>query len=195
MKLFLSVFAIVDDIGAVIVIAIFYTDTINLTQIIVSGLLLASMITASIKLHVKSAWFFGTMAALVWLSVLTSGIHTSIAGVLIAMTIPLNMRVNKAAFATNVQNILNSFKKESLNDKTSESDILSDEQNEHLKQLKTAASNITSPLIQLEHNLLPIVSFIIIPLFAISNAGVYLGHNLSENIFNNSLSFFLSKFT
>ena len=185
LKLFLSVFAIVDDIGAVIVIAIFYTDTINLTQIIVSGLLLASMITASIKLHIKSAWFFGTMAALVWLSVLTSGIHTSIAGVLIAMTIPLNMRVNKAAFATNVQNILNSFKKESLNDKTSESDILSDEQNEHLKQLKTAASNITSPLIQLEHNLLPIVSFIIIPLFAISNAGVYLGHNLSENIFNN----------
>ncbi len=185
LKLFLSVFAIVDDIGAVIVIAIFYTDTINLVQIIVSGLLLITMLAASIKLHVKSAWFFGTMAALVWLSILTSGIHTSIAGVLIAMTIPLNMRVDKSTFTTNVQNILDSFKKDSLSDNTSDSDILSEEQNEHLKRLKTAASNITSPLIQLEHNLLPIVSFIIIPLFAISNAGVYLGHNLSENIFNN----------
>lgn len=184
LKLFLSVFAIADDIGAVIVIAIFYTDTINLMQIIVSGLLLFAMLTASIKLHIKSAWFFGTMAALVWLSILTSGIHTSIAGVLIAMTIPLNMRVDKSTFTNNVQNILDSFKKDSLSNDTSESDILSDEQNEHLKRIKSAASNITSPLIQLEHNLLPLVSFIIIPLFAISNAGVYLGHNLSENIFN-----------
>lgn len=90
LKIFLAALAIIDDLGAVIVIALFYTDTLNSIALASAGALVAVLITLN-RLKVARLWPYLLAGAILWLLVLLSGIHATLAGVMLAMTIPLKL--------------------------------------------------------------------------------------------------------
>lgn len=164
LKVFLVAFAIVDDLGAVLVIALFYTESIQLTALAIglAGLLLALLIG---RLGVRSLVPFMLLGIPIWVAFLISGLHATIAGVLLAMTIPHRALLPSAGIGEAGEKLINAYR-------TTERD--GDEEGRHsvLTSLHHLAKQTQSPLVRLEHGLHPLVTWIILPLFALSNAGV-----------------------
>jgi NhaA family Na+:H+ antiporter len=176
LKVFLTALAIVDDLLAVLVIAIFYTDDLNLPALGGAAAVLATLILAN-RLQVRTLVVYLTLGFALWLFVLQSGIHATVAGVLLAMTIPTNARINPEAFLNRAEGILGRFERESLAQRT----VLSDGRlQENIQELEDAVNDVEAPLQNLEHALQRWVSFLIVPIFAIANAGVSLDVDLGE---------------
>jgi NhaA family Na+:H+ antiporter len=109
---------------------------------------------------------------LLWLAVLNSGIHATIAGVLVALTIPVRTRIDSDEFSTLGRYLLDEFDRAETGDR---SVITSRGQQDAIHGLESAAEAVQSPLLRLEHALAPFVAFVILPIFALANAGVALG--------------------
>lgn len=176
LKIFLTAFAIVDDIGAVLVIAIFYSANIQWDLIVYAMLIFSVLAFLSYK-EIYSKYFYFLMGFVVWLLFLKSGIHPTIAGILLAFTIPIQRKVNLKEFLTIVTSQLNFFKGE----KSKESKLMSKDQLEAVDFIENATEQIQSPLQNLEHTLHGWVSYIIMPIFALANAGVLLSFEGLEN--------------
>jgi NhaA family Na+:H+ antiporter len=168
LKVFLAAFAIADDMGAVLVIALFYTSSISwlavaaAVAIVVVLLCLNAFEIAALPPYL----FFG---ALLWLALLSSGLHGTIAGVILALTIPARTRINAQEYSTRARALLDDF------DRTETGDLLvltSRGQQEAIHQLDVASSDAQGPLLRLEHALHAPVAFVILPMFALANAGV-----------------------
>jgi NhaA family Na+:H+ antiporter len=170
LKVFVVSLAIADDIGAVMVIAIYYTSNISITALFGIVLILV-LLGISNKLGVKSLYIYSYLGLLLWLAVLQSGIHASIAGVLLAFTIPAKTRINTKGFSKNTRDLLDKFERAGehgenvLTNETRQADVMAIEQ---------CCDRILSPLQRFEHWLHPWSSFVIMPLFALANAGVTL---------------------
>lgn len=170
LKVFVVSLAIADDIGAVMVIAIYYTSNISISALIGTGVILVLLGIVN-KLGVKSLYIYFYLGLLLWLAVLQSGIHASIAGVLLAFTIPAKTRINTKGFSRNTRNLLDKFERAGehgenvLTNETRQADVMAIEQ---------CCDRILSPLQRFEHWLHPWSSFVIMPLFALANAGVTL---------------------
>ncbi|MGK0234070.1 MAG: NhaA family Na+:H+ antiporter, partial [Psychroserpens sp.] len=123
LKIFLTAFAIVDDIGAVLVIAIFYSENINLGLLMAALVLLAILYFLSFKGY-YSKYLLLIFGVIVWVLFLKSGIHPTIAGILLAFSVPVRQKINTPAFIENLSSIVENIK----NAKTSEKPILSKEQ-------------------------------------------------------------------
>lgn len=174
LKVFLTAIAIVDDLGAVLVVAFFYTSNINFDSLLTGFIFLAVLITAN-KLGVKNTLFYGIIGiAGVWLAFLMSGVHATIAAVLAAFTIPARTSINDDQTAHNLELLMNKYKEANPNDII----LVTSEQQHILDKVRFVATNAIPPLQRLEHALHPLVAFIIMPIFAFSNAGVTLGSNL-----------------
>ena len=167
LKVFLTAFAIVDDIGAVLVIAIFYSGTINITLLLIALVMLAVLYFLSFKGYYSRfvMFFFGVV---IWFLFLKSGIHPTVAGILLAFSVPIRQKIDTSTFLEQLENVYQDIKGASVLKKP----ILSTEQVQHIDDLEDWSSKFQSPLQHLEHNLHGWVAYFIIPIFALANAGV-----------------------
>ncbi len=167
LKIFLTAFAIVDDIGAVMVIAIFYNTGIQWILLIIALALLAILFFLSYKgIYMKYLFLFFGVA--IWVLFLKAGIHPTIAGVLMAFTIPIRQKINVNTFIDKLCVIVDNIK----GTKNLPDQILSGEQLEEIDNLEEWAHQVQSPLQHLEHVLHNWVSYLIMPIFALANAGI-----------------------
>jgi Na+:H+ antiporter, NhaA family len=171
LKVFLTAVAIVDDLGAVLVIAIFYTSEISMNNLALGAFFLLVLFVAN-RLGVRNTIFYAVMGiGGLWLAILLSGVHATIAAVLAAFTIPTSKRVNTSLFLRKVGSLSSEIKQLRLRSKvkTAKDDEMISTTIEKFSRLTEDA---TPPLQRLEHALHPFVSFIVLPLFAFANAGV-----------------------
>jgi Na+:H+ antiporter, NhaA family len=176
LKVFVTALAIVDDIVAVLVIALFYTSEISWGALGVGAAFLAALIVANV-LGVGRTLLYAVLGVGLWLCFLLSGVHATIAGVLMALTIPATSFINPGAFLERSRYVLDRF--EQAGEK-GENVLSNEERQAALHALNHAAYKLEPPLHELEHNLHPWVVFAIMPLFALANAGVPLGGGIVE---------------
>jgi NhaA family Na+:H+ antiporter len=167
LKLFLAALAIVDDIIAVLVIAIFYTSTISWYHLGAAGLCLILALMAN-KLGITSTIIYALIGVGLWLAMLHSGVHATLAGVLLAFAIPARTRLNPTSFYKNSSEILDRF--QGADDPDSE--FFSSGQQVAFHELEEQCNAAQPPLQRIEHSLQPWVALLIMPLFALVNAGV-----------------------
>ena len=182
LKIFLTAFAIVDDLGAVLVIAIFYSGTISMSLLGTAIVLLLFLYFLSYKRY-YSKFVLVTMGVIIWVLFLKSGIHPTLAGVLLAFAVPIRQSINTPAFIENLVTITNNIKDASISKKP----ILSKEQIQEIDELQEWTGKYQSPLQHMEHSLHGWVAYLIIPLFALANAGVVItgGDNLDTMLIIN----------
>lgn len=170
LKVFLTALAIADDLGAIMVIAIFYTESINLMELLNAAFFLGVLFSAN-RLGVRSTTFYALVGAIgVWTSFLFSGVHATIAGVLIAMTIPVRPKIDELTFIQRLTKCLTVFTKTDANDKS----LLTRRQASVISKIGKHVDDANTPLQKLEHALHPVVIYFILPIFALSNAGVHI---------------------
>jgi NhaA family Na+:H+ antiporter len=168
LKIFLTALAIVDDMGAVLVIALFYTGAITWGALGMAGLILLLLIALNV-LSVRRLTPYLVLGLGLWFFVHESGVHATIAGVLLAFAIPTRTRINATEFSAKARGLLEYF------DRTETGDLLvltSKGQQEAIIGLERASEGVTAPLLRLEHALHGFSAFVVMPLFAFSNAGV-----------------------
>lgn len=170
LKIFLTALAIVDDIIAVLVIAVFYNTGIDWGAMGIAAAILAVLIVAN-RMGIRHAWVYGSLGLGLWVAVFQSGVHATIAGVLLAFTIPAGMRFDPAAFVAKGRAILDEFDDAGPDQ---ESILANAKRQEALAELEDVVEGVGAPLHRLEHALHPWVAFAIVPLFALANAGVKL---------------------
>lgn len=174
LKVFLTAFAIVDDLGAVIVIAIFYTADLSLIALFIGLGIFGLMIICNL-LHIRHPIVYLILGIFLWLALLKSGVHATIAGVLAAMTIPTKAKIDVKDFVSKSKKIL-----DTVNDKkTSNEDITS-----NIEELEDYAEKVLPPSNRMEHALHIWVAFFIMPVFAFANAGVHLEQNILTALTN-----------
>lgn len=175
-RVFVTSLAVVDDIGAVLVIAFFYTSSLSTHQLYVAGGAWLLLMLAN-KLGVRSVFFYTFVGiSVIWISFFYSGIHPTIAGILLAFTIPANTRISRNQFVERIERLYARFLK---------TDSLANVYNSAtedrlLNKMRKAGSDARSPLQKAENTLHSFVYFIVMPLFAFSNAGVKIGDNFLE---------------
>jgi Na+:H+ antiporter, NhaA family len=174
LKVFLAALAIVDDIGAVLVIAIFYTDTVSLGALGAAALLLAALAVAN-RLGARSPLLYLLLGILLWVAFLKSGIHATVAGVLSAMAIPARTRIDTTHFLARGRRVLDHFEAAGEEGRS----ILTNRgQQSAIEEMERSCEAAMAPLQRIEHDLQYWVAFAIIPLFALANAGVDLSGNI-----------------
>ncbi len=176
LKVFLTALAIVDDIAAVMVIALFYTGDLAMTHILYAAAVLLLMALANLA-GVRSPVIYFVLGWIVWYFTLKSGIHATIAGVMTAMTIPAGARIKGSDFVAHGRRLLERFEREG---ESTEDAPLTGMQGAVLHSLEKTCEQVESPAHRLEHGLHPYVAFLIMPLFALSNAGVAVTGSILE---------------
>jgi len=174
LKLFLTAFAIVDDIGAVLVIAVFYSGNIDIMILLIAFILLGLLYLLSLKGY-YSKFLIIIFGVLIWILFLKSGIHPTISGILLAFSVPVRQKINTPTFIENLEKITNNIRKAAISKKP----ILCKEQIELIDDLEDWTNKYQSPIQHLEHKLHDWVAFFIIPLFALANAGVIINSNMN----------------
>lgn len=170
LKIFLMAFAIIDDLGAVLVIALFYSSNLVWMYIGIGIIIVIVLMILSAKGY-YSKYFFFLMGVIVWVLFLKSGIHATIAGVLLALTIPLKRKINTKSFYNDAKDALDMFLAD-CSKVTDETKILTKNQLAAIDELEDISEKTAPPLQYLEHSLHGWVSYVIMPLFAFANAGV-----------------------
>lgn len=167
LKVFLAAVAIVDDIGAVLVIAIFYSGDISLISLAVGGAMFVCMLAANVA-GVRHPVVYSLLGAVLWLAFLKSGVHATIAGVLAAMTIPARTRIPAEAFVAKVRRYMGCFEHSTVS-----GPLLADKARlAAIEAVEDACHKASPPLPRIEHGLHPFVAYAVMPLFALANAGV-----------------------
>lgn len=166
---FLTALAIIDDLGAILVIAAFYTENINWTALGVAALVLISLLMCNFfGCRKPSVYFAGGI--LVWLAMYNSGVHATVAGILVALTVPARPKREARWFVQRTRKLIDEFEH---NDEQSSVPILGEkEQHDVVEQVHTTAEKVTTPLRRWEHALENPVTLFIMPLFALVNAGI-----------------------
>lgn len=173
LKVFLTAFAIVDDLGAVIVIAVFYSEKIGWMALGIAVILLLLLYLLGNR-GIHSRFLTVVIGVIVWWLFLQSGVHTTIAGVLLALTLPMTSRLNAIQFTKDVECDIQELNG-TIEDKEQNIRALDHHQLELVHQVKKCVNDLTSPLQWFENSLHRFTMLVIMPVFAFANAGVYLG--------------------
>lgn len=168
LKVFLTALAIVDDLMAVLVIALFYTDQISLPPLLVAAVLLA-LLALVVRNHIRRPVCLFLLIFGVWLGVFLSGIHATIAGVLLALVIPVKASIEPKQFFSILKQYKSWLKKSKM---TRQSMVADREQRQAIEQIYVASRKMIPIGIHLEDHLHPIQAFLILPIFALFAAGV-----------------------
>lgn len=184
LKVFLTTLAVVDDIGGIIVIAIFYSTSISISWSLLAWSLigLAALYVGG-KVGILSKLYYLNIGALVWFCFLNAGIHPTIAGVLVAFCVPAKPVYAPSKYIKNIRRNISHFAHEDderLNSRT----ILNKDQMNWLKEIESDSDKVISPLQDMEDSLHPLVNYIIVPLFAFANAGIYFGDMSLDQLFH-----------
>lgn len=172
LKIFLTTLAVVDDIGGIIVIAVFYTQSIDYHLLLYAAGLLGLLIAGS-YMKVRMKMYYILIGIAVWFLFLNSGIHSTIAGVLVAFCIPAAPVFNPRKYIKAIRESISHFPVEKdYSDDPKLHYILSKQQINQLKHIEEASNRVISPLQDLEDTLRPFVDYIVVPLFAFANAGI-----------------------
>lgn len=172
LKIFLTTLAVVDDIGGIIVIAVFYSSHIEVMLLVYAMLLLIVLLLGSV-MKIQSKIFYLTIGGIIWFLFLNSGVHPTIAGVLVAFCIPATPVFAPKKYIKSIRSAISHFNSED-DDKLTKRTILDKEQMNWLKEIESASDKVISPLQELEDSLHAIVNNFIVPLFAFANAGIFL---------------------
>lgn len=170
LKIFLTALAIVDDIGAIIVVAVFYTDTIAMGSLLIGALLLTVSVGANV-IGVRNPIAYFLIGLAIWVAFYKSGVHATFAGVLLAFTIPARSVINARQLHDWTRDLLRQLQDTGL---PAHRSPLTNQQHHIVHSMEQLTDHATAPLQQLEHALMPFVTFAILPLFALTNAGVSL---------------------
>lgn len=173
LKVFLAALAIVDDMGAVLVIAIFYTSELALPALLFGGAIFILLLLAN-KMNLRSPIVYFVLGVGLWFCFLKSGVHATVAGVLLATTIPVTTKINKRKFLAEAKSAINEL----------EDDQSTKSENELIHTVAALSEDAQSPLHRFEHALQPYVAFFIMPVFAVANAGVALQSGIISSMFS-----------
>ena len=161
LKVFVAAFAIADDIGAVVVIALFYSTDIDLRALAIGLCVLLLALVANWR-GVRQPLIYALLGVVLWIEFFDSGVHATVAGLLLALTIPDRARIEPADFLARGREVLGRFGE--AGDETGRKDAV--------HTLERACEQVQAPSRRIEHALQPWVSFVVMPLFALANAGV-----------------------
>lgn len=170
LKIFLAALAVADDLGGIIVIALFYSSDINTVFLALSALCVAAMIIGNAS-KVRTKAFYVTIGLVLWYMMLNSGIHATIAGVIVAFCIPATLKKGTGYYLERIRQQVNKFPVIEV-DELHRTIVLTNDEIHTLKSLESAADKMISPLQDLEDNLHFLINYIVIPLFAFANAGI-----------------------
>ena len=170
LKIFLAALAVADDLGGIIVIALFYSSTIDINYLLLSGACIAVLVIANHK-KIMSKNFYLVVGLVLWYLMLNSGIHSTIAGVIVAFCVPGSLRKSAVRYIERIKENISGFNDVHVTGKHHTA-ILTHEEIHKLKSIESAADKLISPLQELEDRLHNIISYFIIPLFAFANVGI-----------------------
>lgn len=182
LKIFLTTLAVVDDIGGIIVIATVYSSHINYMMLLIAAVLFCLLLLGS-RFKIQSKLFYLGIGAFIWYLFLNAGIHPTIAGVLIAFCVPAKPVFAPKGYIRTIQKNIEYFK-DTTNVNMDSKTILNKCQLNWLKEIESASDKVISPLQDLEDSLHPIVNYIIVPLFAFANAGIFFGNFEISSLFS-----------
>jgi NhaA family Na+:H+ antiporter len=171
LSVFLMALAIIDDLGSVLVIAVFYTERLAWGPLLIGSSLIAFSYLLSL-LGVRHTAVYVVIWIAIWLEFLESGVHSTIAGVLVALTIPTNARYESPLFRGRIDVLLERFQQ--AEDYVNPL-MVNSRQQELIHHMIHECRLVEAPLQRIEHRLHPIVVLAILPLFAFANSGVHFG--------------------
>jgi NhaA family Na+:H+ antiporter len=178
LKVFLTALAIADDLGAVAVIAIFYSGSIRWRALLAAAAALALIALAG-RARIRQPAVYLLLAGGVWLAVLSSGVHATVAGILVALLVPVRAQAEPAAALHIARSKLAELQEQDL---SRESMITERTQLDAIQELHQATGQLRPPGLTLEERLHPIVVWLILPLFALLNAGVSLSQRFPGHL-------------
>jgi NhaA family Na+:H+ antiporter len=178
-KVFLSALAVADDLGAVLVIAFFYTAEINFLALGIGCAFLVVLVIGNI-IGIRSSLFYLLIGFGAWTGFLLSGVHATIAGVLVAFTIPAVTKINEQIYSNNLRKLSYDFE----TDIPERGSLITSKQNQTIQEVKTLSMAAETPLQTIEHTLHPWVAFVIMPLFALANAGIVINPDFFSSVIN-----------
>ena len=182
LKVFLAALAVADDLGGIIVIALFYTSEISWIFLILSVLLVVLMVFAN-AMKVRSKAFFVLIGLVLWYMMLNSGIHATIAGVIVALCVPASLKKGTGYYLERIRKNISKFPIIKVDD-LHKTVVLTNSQIHTLKSIESAADKMISPLQDLEDNLHGLINYFIVPLFAFANAGIDLSQMSIGSLFS-----------
>lgn len=170
LKIFLAALAVADDLGGIIVIALFYSSDINVTFLLLTILCIVLMVLANIfKCHKKRLYII--LGVILWYLMLNSGIHATIAGVVTAFCVPATLTKGTAYYLERIRSNVGKFPVINI-DEQHNTIVLTNDQIHTLKSIESAADKMISPLQDIEDHLHFMINYVVIPLFAFANAGI-----------------------
>ena len=173
LRVFLLGLAVVDDLGVIAVIATFYTETIHWTELALGAAMFVA-IAGLIRLGVRSLGLYLIMSVVMWLFFLESGIHATLAGVLLAAIVPSQPDLHRRDYAAVIEDLLHDFRLAMKNDDEERAEAV-------VERIENLSRGTEGPMERLEELVHPWVSFAILPIFALANAGiVFTPETLSE---------------
>ena len=182
LKMFLAALAVADDLGGILVIAFCYSSDINLFYLALSVLCVVVMIVGNIK-NVCSKAFYVSIGLVLWYLMLNSGIHATIAGVIVAFCIPATLKKGTGYYLERIRNNVSKFPVLEVS-KQHSTIVLSNDQIHTLKSIESAADHMISPLQDLEDRLHTPINYVVLPLFAFANAGIDLSPMSVGDVFS-----------
>lgn len=168
LKVFLTALAIADDLGAVLVIAFFYTSNIDFISLAVGGAFMVALVGSNLIGVRNVTWYAVLGIGGLWMAFLMSGVHATIAAVLAAFTIPASVKISDKGFIIRMKALVRGFQDASTNDVT----LVTEEQLHVLEEIRKVSRQALTPLQRLEHAMHPFVAYFVMPVFALANAGI-----------------------
>lgn len=174
LKIFLTAFAVVDDIGGILVIALAYTTNLELMYLAIACVLLFMLFFAN-RQGICAIWLYLIVGIAIWYLFLQSGVHCTIAGVLVAFTIPARPQLKVGKYIERIRSSVSTF-----SEQRDPGIVLTNDQIHELKNIEAASNKVISPLQNIEDRLHGVVSYFVMPLFAFANAGIEFSGSISD---------------
>lgn len=185
--IFLTALAIADDLGAVMVIAIFYTADLSLQWLTASGVLFGALVLLN-RGGIRNPLPYTLIGLVMWAAVHASGVHATLAGILLALTIPARPTYSPAHFERRIGQLHADFVADRLDLDTPDDPLSNHRMMSIAEAMENSAAAVQSPLQRIEHDLTPWVTFVVIPIFALANAGIDLGSVAWSDALTNSVT-------
>ncbi len=178
-KVFLSALAVADDLGAVLVIAFFYTGQVSFMALGIAAIFLLVLVIGN-AIGIRSSAFYLILGIAVWIGFLLSGVHATLAGVLVAFTIPARTKIDEEVYSNSLRKLTDDFDREIPSNST----LTTPDQHRTIQQVKHLSLAAETPLQKIEHALHPYVAFLVMPLFALANSGIIIGADFFSAVLN-----------